>query len=89
MRKILALVLVTVMAVALFASCGQTSTGGSVDYALVTKSAGNAYNEKEAEGFEAAMKAQGITSYIIKHPEKATVDAQIATINSLIAQGVK
>ena len=89
MKKVLALVLVAVMAVAIFASCGQTGTGGSVEYALVTKAAGNAYNQKEAEGFEAAMKAQGITSYIVKHPEKATVDAQIQVINSLIAQGVK
>ncbi len=89
MKKILALVLVAVMAVAIFASCTQSGTGGGVEYALVTKAAGNAYNEKEAEGFKAAMDAQGITSYVIKHPEKATVDAQIQVINSLIAQGVK
>ena len=87
MKKILAFVLVAVMAIAVFASCSQS--GGSVEYALVTKAAGNAYNEKEAEGFEAAMKELGITSYIVKHPEKATVDAQIQVINSLIAQGVK
>ena len=87
MKKIISIVLVVIMAAAIFASCN--TSGGSVEYALVTKAAGNAYNEKEAEGFKAAMDAQGITSYVIKHPEKATVDAQIAVINSLIAQGVK
>ncbi|MBP5208784.1 MAG: substrate-binding domain-containing protein [Clostridia bacterium] len=88
MKKLTALLLVTVMAAAILVSCGGASSG-SAEYALVTKASGNAYNEKEAEGFVAAMKAQGITSYVVKHPEKATVDAQIAVINSLIAQGVK
>ena len=92
MKKIISLILVVVMAVAIFASCdnGTTTTTGA-KYALVTKSAGNAYNEKEAEGFKAAMEAAGMTTsdYIIRHPEQATVEAQIAVINSLISQGVK
>lgn len=87
MKRIVSLLLAAVVVLAIFASC--KSAGGSVEYALVTKASGNAYNEKEAEGFVAAMKAMGISSYVVKHPEKATVEAQIAVINSLIAQGVK
>ena len=91
MKRIISLILVAVMAVALLASCGETTTTAGAKYALVTKAAGNAYNEKEAEGFKAAMEAAGMTAsdYIIRHPEQATVEAQIAVINSLISQGVK
>ncbi|MCR5626215.1 MAG: rhamnose ABC transporter substrate-binding protein [Lachnospiraceae bacterium] len=56
-------------------------------FAIVTKSAGNPYNEKEAEGFQKAIEAEGGTC-IVQHPEAATADAQIAVINSLISQGV-
>lgn len=56
-------------------------------YALVSKSAGNPYNEKMAEGFEEAMNALG-KKYVIKHPETATADAQITMINELVAQNV-
>ncbi|MBQ7699532.1 MAG: substrate-binding domain-containing protein [Clostridia bacterium] len=91
MKKIISLILVVVMAIAIFASCNGTTTTTGAKYALVTKAAGNAYNEKEAEGFKAAMEAAGLTTndYIIRHPEQATVEAQIAVINSLISQGVK
>ncbi|MBP5755872.1 MAG: substrate-binding domain-containing protein [Clostridia bacterium] len=91
MKKIISLILVVVTAIAIFASCNGTTTTAGAKYALVTKAAGNAYNEKEAEGFKAAMEAAGMTAndYIIRHPEQATVEAQIAVINSLISQGVK
>ena len=56
-------------------------------YALITKSAGNPYNEKEAEGFEAVMTELG-KKFVIKHPETATADAQITMINELVAQNV-
>lgn len=59
----------------------------SAVYALITKSAGNPYNEKEAQGFEEAMTAMG-KNYVIKHPETATADAQITMINELVAQNV-
>ena len=55
--------------------------------ALVTKAAGNPYNEKEAEGFTEVVEGEG-GSVVIQHPESATADAQIAVINSLISQGV-
>lgn len=56
-------------------------------YALVTKSAGNPYNEKEAEGFQEIIETLG-GECIIKHPESATADAQVSVIQSLISQGV-
>ena len=56
-------------------------------YAIITKSAGNPYNEREASGFEEAIKAAGYTA-IIKHPAEITAEAQITLINELVAQGV-
>ena len=56
-------------------------------FAIVTKAAGNPYNEKEAQGFKEIIEAEGGTA-IIKHPETATADAQISVIQSLISQQV-
>ena len=56
-------------------------------YALIVKSAGNPYNEKEAEGFTTALDALGY-KYVVKYPEQATADAQITMINELVAQNV-
>lgn len=61
--------------------------GGSGTYAIITKAAGNPYNEKEAEGFVQAVEEMGGTA-IVQHPEAATADAQITVIQSLISQGV-
>ena len=65
---------------------GTTGTAGHT-YAIVTKSAGNPYNEKEAAGFQEVIEAEGGTC-IVQHPESATADAQISVIQSLISQGV-
>jgi rhamnose transport system substrate-binding protein len=64
-----------------------SSDGGKKVYAIVTKSAGNPYNEKEAQGFKETIEAEGGEA-IVKHPEAATADAQITVIQSLISQGV-
>ncbi|MCR4892605.1 MAG: substrate-binding domain-containing protein [Lachnospiraceae bacterium] len=56
-------------------------------YAIVTKSAGNPYNEREAAGFQEVIEAAGGTC-IVQNPESATADAQISVIQSLISQGV-
>lgn len=61
--------------------------GASGTYAIITKAAGNPYNEKEAEGFAQAVEEMGGTA-IVQHPEAATADAQISVIQSLISQGV-
>lgn len=56
-------------------------------YAIIVKSAGNPYNAKEIEGFQKVIEEQGGTC-IIKQPESATAEAQIAMINELVAQKV-
>ncbi len=108
-KRILSMMLVSVLAVSMLAACGgstekkeetaaeateekteetaEASEDGAKTYAIVTKSAGNPYNEREASGFEEVIKAAG-GNCIVQHPESATADAQIAVINSLISQGV-
>ena len=56
-------------------------------HAIVIKSAGNPYNEREATGFEEVVTAAGHEA-VISRPEAATADAQVAIIQSLISQGV-
>jgi len=68
------------------ADAGDAASGGKT-YMIITKSAGNPYNEKEAEGFKEVIEATGNTC-IIQHPEAATADAQISIIQSAISQGV-
>jgi len=102
-KKIISGLLCLAMAVMALSACGASSTTttsqtpaatetpaaadeGKV-YAIVTKSAGNPYNEKEASGFEQAIAEVGGTA-IVKHPESATADAQISVIQSLISQNV-
>ena len=65
-----------------------TSTGkADGTYALVPKSAGNPFNEREADGFTQAVEAMGGTA-VVNYPDQATADAQITVIQSLISQGV-
>lgn len=89
-KKLLSVLLCVAMATGLLAGCGAESASGNSGkktYALVTKSAGNPYNEKEAEGFQEVIESIG-AECIIKHPESATADAQVSVIQSLISQGV-
>ena len=100
-KKLISALLCAAMAATMVAGCGSSSDGGdgssdkaadSSDsgkkvYAIVTKSAGNPYNEKEAEGFQKVVEAAG-GECIVKHPESATADAQVSVIQSLISQGV-
>ena len=85
MKKIIAILLVAVMALSL-AACG----GGSDDatYAIVCKDASNPYMLKMIEGFQKSCDAIGV-KMITKSPESATVDGQIQIVNQLISQGVK
>ena len=96
MKKLIAIVLCLMTVFALVA-CSQPAATSSAaapaagdasqTYAIITKSAGNPYNEREASGFEEAIKAAGYTA-IIKHPAEITAEAQITLINELVAQGV-
>ncbi len=69
------------------ADSGAAGGSGGHTYAIVTKSAGNPYNEREAAGFQEVIEASGGTC-IVQNPESATADAQISVIQSLISQGV-
>lgn len=72
------------------AAPAEAAAGGDIagkTFAIVTKSAGNPYNEKEASGFQEVIESLGGTC-IVKHPEQATADAQVSVIQSLISQGV-
>lgn len=72
------------------AATEAAAVGGDISgktFAIVTKAAGNPYNEKEAQGFQEVIESLGGTC-IVKHPEQATADAQVSVIQSLISQGV-
>lgn len=91
-KKILATLLCVAMAATMLAGCGSepassTSDSGKKTYAIVTKSAGNPFNEKVADGFKEVIETAG-GECIVKHPEAATADAQVSVIQSLISQGV-
>ena len=85
MKKIIAILLVAVMALSM-AACGGASS--DVTYAIVCKDASNPYMLRMISGFEAACEKLGVKS-VTKSPETATVDGQIQIVNELIAQGVK
>ena len=98
-KKLFSALLCATMVVGLLAGCGGGSsssqgggeaTGGDSSartYAIVTKSAGNPYNEREAAGFKEVIEAAG-GNCVVQNPESATADAQISVIQSLISQGV-
>ena len=92
-RKMISALLCATMVASMAAGCGSSgndtsdnggdkSDSGKKVYAIVTKSAGNPYNEKEAEGFQKVIEAEG-GECIVKHPESATADAQVSVIQSL------
>ncbi len=88
-KKILSVLLCVAMAATMLAGCGSAASkdDGKLTCAIVTKSAGNPFNEKVAEGFQEVITAAG-GECIVKHPEAATADAQVSVIQSLISQGV-
>jgi len=83
MKKLVALVLCVAMLL-----CATTALAEGQTYAIITKSAGNPYNEREASGFQEVIEAAGYEA-IIKHPAEITAEAQITLINELVAQGVQ
>ncbi|MDO5424250.1 MAG: rhamnose ABC transporter substrate-binding protein [Eubacteriales bacterium] len=90
-RKMLSAVLcaamVLSMGVSAFAEEASLPDASGKTFAIVTKSAGNPFNEREESGFQEVIEACGGTA-IIKQPEAATADAQVSVIQSLISQGV-
>lgn len=90
-KKVISVVLCAAMTAGLSVGTATVAfaegTAEGKTFAIITKSAGNPYNEKEAEGFQEVIEAEGGT-VIVKHPETATADAQISVIQSLISQDV-
>jgi len=102
-KKIVSVLLCAAMVAAFAVGCGGKDSGNDASsdaktedtksddskkvYALVTKSAGNPYMEKTAEGFSKVIEEAG-GEVIVKHPEAASADAQVTVIQSLISQGV-
>jgi rhamnose transport system substrate-binding protein len=86
LKRVLAMVMVLAMSVGVLAACGG-SKKKSNDFALVSKSTGNPYMEKQAEGFEEAVKEFGGNA-VIKYPANPTAEDQIAMITELVSQGV-
>lgn len=102
-KKILSLVLGVLLTMVLMSGCSNDTEDATTDievtssetmeisadltYAIVIRSAGNPYAEKEMSGFVAAIEEYGATC-ITKAPEDATAEAQITSINELVAQNV-
>lgn len=64
-----------------------TTDEGGKTYAIIVKSAGNPYNQKEIEGFQEVIESTGNTC-VVKEPAEATAEDQIAMINECVSQGV-
>ena len=88
MKKVLAFLLALTMVFAAVAcSPAGGSAGGAKKYAIIVKSTGNPYNDKEAAGFQEACKEIGVEA-IVKAPANPTAEDQIAMIQELISQKV-
>jgi rhamnose transport system substrate-binding protein len=79
------LVLVAVGGLLFAAGTGNSKAG--LKYAIIVRSTGNPYTEKEGSGFEAALMEFG-GEVIVKRPANATAEDQIIMINELINQNV-
>lgn len=86
-KKVIGAVLSVTMILAAGTTVFASGAAEWKTFAIVTKAAGNPYNEKEADGFKEAIEDEG-GKVIIKHPETATADAQISVVQSLISQEV-
>ncbi len=93
-KRILSMLLCVAMLATVVVGCGKSAdvnkedeSGSAKKYAVITKAAGNAFNEKEVEGFKEVIEAAG-GECIVSQPESATADAQVSLIQSLISQKV-
>jgi len=69
------------------ATSSAQATGGKAKYAIIVKSTGNPYNEKEMEGYKKAITEIGGET-ILKAPDQPTAEAQISMIEELVSQKV-
>ncbi|MDR2553198.1 MAG: rhamnose ABC transporter substrate-binding protein, partial [Treponema sp.] len=72
---------------ALSCNKGGGQAEGSNTHAIVFKSTGNPYGERQMGGFEEGIKEQGGTA-ILRAPDLPTAEAQIQMVEQLIAQKV-
>jgi len=98
-KRTIAFLMVLAMMISVLAACGKNASetgkkgADSADsiegkkFAILAKSAGNPYMEKQSGGFKEVIEAAGGTA-ILKAPEAATAEGQITMINELIAQKV-
>lgn len=85
--RVLSLLVCLTLLLAVCSGCqAQRKLAGA--YVLITKSAGNPYNDHMANGFCEAIAACGGNAVILE-PEKATAEAQISLIRSCIRSKVK
>lgn len=56
-------------------------------FAIVTKSEGNLYNEKEAQGFQKAIENAG-AKCVVAHPKAANAKEQVRIVRDLVDQNV-
>lgn len=98
MKKVLSIIVATVMLMTLIAACSSNSgedssngkgegAGGKQKYAIVFKNTGNPYGEKQMEGYKKAIEELGYEA-ILKAPDQPTAEAQITMIDELISQKV-
>ena len=65
----------------------ENSELSNLTFAILVRSAGNPYTEKEAAGFRTVIEDAGATC-VVKAPDSATAEAQITMINELVSQHV-
>ena len=70
MKKLIALLLTLVMVLGLAACAAKTGGNDTQTYAIITKAAGNPYNEREAAGFEEVMKDAGYNATPRRSPPR-------------------
>ena len=88
MKKVIALSLIMVLicSALVFAGGGQQK-GGKEKHAIIFKSTGNPYGERQMGGFKDGIEEQGFEA-ILRAPDLPTAEAQITMINQLIDQRV-
>ncbi|MDR1307378.1 MAG: rhamnose ABC transporter substrate-binding protein [Treponema sp.] len=89
MKKVLPLLMLAVLGLVLLGACKPkpAETAVSNQYAIVFKSTGNPYGERQMGGFENGIQEQGFEA-ILRAPDLPTAEAQIQMIEQLIAQHV-
>lgn len=88
MRKIIALVLATFMALAVIPTLAETTPAGDgLLIGVVYKQSGNAYFQAAVSGFETAAEELGFT-FMHDGPDDGSSDGQIRIIENYITQGV-